>query len=669
MRKIRVLVLDSYLDRVMNVLGKLRSIQITKVKERETEISREKILDRYSDLLNSIYRLIDILKIRDEEIEKVSIAEKSSEGYLDEIEGNINRTKTEAISLSERLEEILEEKTILESNEFALNCLNKLGIDGNWVGTSDFLYVTAGFLDPEDGKELRLRIKETTKENHIILTESLEDKILTIIVTLKEHQNDVEGILKGLKFDALELTGKNLGEIKERLDSIKEIEDRLNGDLNRIRDERFQDILVAKEIAQIEKRTQEMVLNFGKTGRIYAIEGWIPAREVDNIVREVEDASDKCAVIHIYEPKPDDNVPVSFENPKPFKPFESIVEMFGLPSYTEIDPTPIMAITFPLLFGLMFGDVGHGAILALAGFGMIFLKKGDESSWNFGMILLYCGIAAVIFGFLYGSLFGNEEILPHLYKGFGIGYAHPTEHGEVWVLWMSPPHQIMEMIGIALFVGMLHMGLGLVISAANKLWEGGYGTLMHSLSKLWFFMGEIAIIAAIFPFDIPLFDGMKDPVTGGYPIAGIVVIGILIPAMIMLLSEIIHTMHDFKIKKLFGIIGNGLFEIFEMFSMFLSNTISYSRLLILAMVHAMMMVAIYTIAGLDVLSGLIIASPIVIILGNLLVIGLEGLIVLIHTIRLHFYEWFTKFYGAEGIKYDPFIVERKYTELADQCDQ
>ena len=226
---------------------------------------------------------------------------------------------------------------------------------------------------------------------------------------------------------------------------------------------------------------------------------------------------------------------------------------------------------------------------------------------------------------------------------------------------MSPHHNMMEMFGIALFVGVLHMGMGLIASAVNKAHESGLSTIVPSLSKLWFFCGEVAIIALIFKFPIPVFIQVAEM----YPFADIVLYGICIPVALMLISELIHELHPFGLKKLLGALGNGLFEVFETFSMFLSNTISYSRIAILAVIHAMMMMAIYKISSMEAISGIVILGILIMVGGNILVLVLEGLIVFIHTIRLHFYEWFTKFYGAGGIKYDPFIVERKYTELTD----
>ena len=674
MRKIRVLVLDHYLDRVMKVLGRLRSVQITRIMEEDIEpISREKISD-YSHILNRISHLIDVLKIRDKEIKKVPIDEKSSEEYMSDIENMVIEIEKEVIPISEKLKRIVEEKNILKNDELALNCLDRIGVDVKWLGTSDFLYTIAGFLDLDKIEELESLIWEKTEEKCLILKKLFQDRFSVVIVTLKEYQNDVEGVLKGLNFDILEPREKNLREVRERLKLIKETEEGLQRDLNKIGDERFKDLLVAREIVQIEKNTQEIMLNFGKTDRIYVIEGWIPTKDVDDLVEEIENASKGYVVIRIYKPKPDENVPVLLQNPKIFKPFESITNMFGLPSYTEIDPTPIMAVTFPLIFGLMFGDVGHGFVLALAGLGLITLKKGNKSLWNFGMILLYCGILAMIFGFLYASVFGNEKILSNLYESWGIGRTYTIAGGETLrALWRIPSHDIEYMIGIALFVGVLHMGVGLIVNAVNNVHEKGFGTIVHSLSKIWFFCGEVTIIASLFKFKIPFFQDIARM----YPLIGaatltetilnpILLFGIYIPVGLMLMSELTHGLQQFSIKKLFGLLGEGLFEIFETFSMLLSNTISYSRIAILAVIHAMMCLAIYEIAGIEAISDIFILSILIIAGGNILVLVLEGLIVFIHTIRLHFYEWFTKFYSSGGIEYTPFRIERKYTQLSDQ---
>ncbi len=669
MKKIRILIIDNYLDKVMNMLGKKGALQITKVEESEIKPpERKKIIEGYSNLLNKINVITDILGIEDIEDRetKTLLQEKPTEEYLGEIEETIEEIYKETKPIAEKLGKIKDEKTTLEDHIIALNALDKIEVDTDWLGVSDFMYTTSGFINPKNIDELTTRLNEITKKQCIILTkpESLpENKNITVIATLKQYQHDVEGILRGLRFETLNITYRNLDEIEKKLKIINKEEKKLHNDLEKIKYERFNDILVAKEITEIEKNTQNSIINFGKTQRVYVLEGWIPAKEVDPVSKEIEEITEGCNLIQTNEPNKKDDVPVSYNNPKAIKPFEIVMDMFGLPAYTEIDPTPIMAITFPLFFGLMFGDVGHGAIFALLGLGIIYKKRGNESMWKIGMLLFYCGMAAVIFGFMYGSFFGDEEMLPHTYKELGIGHAVEIEHNghieEIWVLWMSPPHQMMDMIGITLLFGAIHMVIGLIMNVINNLIESGSGTLIQSISKVWFLIGEVAVIAVVFPFPIPFFSSMKDTV----PLANILLIGLAIPGAGILLSELTHALHDFSIKKFIGITLNGLFEIFELFSMFLSNTISYSRLLILAVVHAMMMTAIYKIANMEALSGLFIVSLLIIIGGNILVLVLEGLVVFIHTIRLHFYEWFTKFHRSGGIKYAPYIVERKYTEL------
>lgn len=689
MTRIRVMVLDKYLDGVMDAIGHEGSIQITKV-EGETAISpeRKKTLERYSYLINRIQRLTEMLDIHEGSIEKVPLPKKPTGEYLEEMDKSMDSIETEAVPVSEKLANIRDERKQLEDSIDALEELEKLKIEPRWLGTTDLLYATSGFLDVKDLKELKSRINKITDGDFILFADEGESKEKTLIVvsTIKENKDGVEGILRDLKFEPFKVEGKDMKKVEERLKAIDKEEEKLKEDLDKIREKYREDILVAGEISQIEKNSQEAILNFGRSDRVYVLEGWIPVKKVDNVKSLIEKVSEGCCEVKTFEPESYDEVPVSLDNPKPIKPFEVIMDMFGMPQYTEIDPTPILAITFPLFFGLMFGDVGHGAVFAILGLALIKMKKGDESAWKFGMLLVYCGAAAMIFGFLYGSLFGNEEILPQSYEGlglpeifatkfdliiakislhdlgFGNTYVGHGEHAEeVWVPWHSPPNEVMAMIGITVFIGALHMGLGLIVGSINNIRAKGNKVLLPSIAKIWFFLGEVAIITVAFTFPLPLFNELPKIM----PMEIIAIIGLGIPAAIILLIELTHAFHHFSVMGLFTTIGQGLFEIFEMFSMFLSNTISYSRLLILAVVHAMMMVAIYSIASMELLSGMIIVSPLIIIFGNILVIGLEGLVVFIHTIRLHFYEWFTKFYQSGGIQYSPFIVKRKYTTITD----
>lgn len=672
MRKVKVLILDEYLEGVMRELSKAATFHMVDVGERTDEwegvtpVSMEEVHSRCNEILRRVNQLIGIWDVRREADDaeyiksrvKEMMEEKTTRKRLDDINDDLEDVEKSALHMAEKIDEIDAKISKLEGSISELVILDRFSIDYKLLESSQILYSVAGILEGNNIKALDDPPAELNDE-YVLSKFPLNGDFLLVITTTQANKEVLDQFLLLLNFRRFSayLEGVSLKDMEDELSKTKDERRELRSKLKDLGKEHRKDMLVWREILGREKQIIDAENLLGKTERVYALEGWVPTKEVDDLTRRIRIASKGCAVIHIYEPTPYDKIPISFENPKIFKPFESIVEMFGLPSYSEIDPTPILAITFPLIFGLMFGDVGHGAILVLGGLGMIRLGRDNKSYQNYGMILLYCGIFAILFGFLYGSIFGYEDVLSKLYESLDIGrekIIHHQGHEEtIRILWKSPPHEMEEMIGIAIFVGVIHMSIGLILSAANKVREAGPKSILHSAGKLCFFWGEVAIITAIFKFKIPVF---IDIITM-YPLEGIlspiILLGICVPIGMMLVGELIHKLHPLGIKKTLGTIGDCLFEVFETFSMFLSNTISYSRILILALVHAMMCAAIIMIAEmlgfpLDIL---------ILILGTALIMVLEGLIVFIHTIRLHFYEWFTKFYGAEGVKYKPFVVK------------
>ena len=642
------MVLDEYINPIMSTLSKLEVVQLVDIRETNVDVEPilgEESIGKCSDLLRRIYHLIDILEISeppkkligsDKSVPKpVVLHEKSSHAQLDDVEDKLAKIEEEVIPLSESPEELEEEKTGLENDEPVLKYFEEMGLDSRYQETTKFLYTISGWLNLADLDDFEHQTGEQFGKLCLILKgKPVEDKLPITLVTLGKYMEDVNEILASLNFNKFTLkTTHGLKDVQNRLKEIKEEELRLKDRLQDIKEKWMKDMLVMREICEIEKKIAETKLKLGKTERVSVLEGWIPETKVDKMLDEVNKVSHGYSLVRLSKPESDENVPIEFNNPRFFKSFEPLIELFGLPKYTEVDPTPLLAITFPLIFGLMFGDVGHGAIFALAGFFMT--RLGNKSYADWGTVILSCGISAVIFGFLYGSLFGNEEILP--------------------ILWISPAHDIMGMIGIALFVGVIHMGLGLIVNAINKFWKDGSLSILSSVGKLWFLLGEVTIIAKVFEFPIPIFIELAK-----YSFTPILIYGVVIPALMMLVAELIHGLKKVSISQLIQCISMWAFEIFETFSAFLSNTMSYSRILALALVHAMMCLAIFMIADVTPFP----LNILILIGGTIAVLVLEGMIVFIHTIRLHYYEWFSKFYDGGGIKYEPFMVEREYTRLS-----
>lgn len=336
------------------------------------------------------------------------------------------------------------------------------------------------------------------------------------------------------------------------------------------------------------------------------------------------------------------------------RPFETITKMYGVPAYSEIDPTPFLAITFPLLFGLMFGDIGHGIILIISGLigAFVFRNKKSKDFLNFCWIILYCGIGSILVGILYGEFFGMPDI-----ELFGTVFLHlePVTIPILNITLHNPLDNIMVVFKFAVLIGVLHINLGWFIQFLNY-WKQHRKFLgfTDSLVKIWLLTGGTILI---FTFGFDIYVWMAPP----YPILLPLLPGILL-ILLKPFGKFFHVSY-LKEETIGGLIGEGTMESFETLLSIMSNVASYIRLLALALAHISLMVAIQAMGNLFQGEGLIneIINIIGLIFGNVVVILLEGLLVFINAIRLHFYEFFFKFYQGTGVTYIPLHLYDKYS--------
>ncbi|MFW9897966.1 MAG: V-type ATP synthase subunit I [Candidatus Thorarchaeota archaeon] len=338
-----------------------------------------------------------------------------------------------------------------------------------------------------------------------------------------------------------------------------------------------------------------------------------------------------------------------------FRPFETLTKMYGTPSYSEIDPTPFLFFTFPLLFGLMFGDIGHGICLIIAGLIGAFVfrnKKGKDFS-NYCWIIFWCGWGAVLAGFLYGEFFGMHEILGYelnpvtIYIPF-LGFR--TLH--------NPLDNIITIFIFVILIGVIHICLGWFIQFLNY-WKQGYKyfAFSDSLCKILFLSGGTFLLF-IWQFDINAWFSFP------YPILLPLIPGLLL-ILLKPLGKVIGVTY-LREETYSELIGEGSMETFETVLSVLSNVASYVRLLALALIHIALMLSIQAMIAL-INTGSIILDQILIVIGlifgNLVVILLEGLLVFINALRLNFYEFFFKFYQGTGIDFFPFYLDDNYSVI------
>ncbi len=358
-----------------------------------------------------------------------------------------------------------------------------------------------------------------------------------------------------------------------------------------------------------------------KGGEQYILYGWMAAKDAAKLERDM--AMDEQ--INWVEQEPGDDVaakpPTKLKNPWILRPFELFVEMYGLPAYHEMDPTLFVALTYTLMFGIMFGDVGQGAILLVGGALLYKYKK-----MRLAGIIAVAGVWSVAFGVLYGSLFGFEEAIP--------------------ALWMKPNEDIMTTLMIAIGFGAALILIAMALNMVNAVRARDYGRLLFHQSGLAGLAcyGFVVVCALLF-------------LTGhALPAAALTVAAVGIPLLAVLLKEPLSRLLERK-EKIFPegskvmFFVEALVEGFDVLLSYATNTISFVRVGAFALSHAGMMGVVMTLAGLEK------GNPnwFVIILGNALVAGLEGLIVGIQVLRLEYYEMFSRFYSGTG---KPFVAFR-----------
>ncbi|MFX1567766.1 MAG: V-type ATPase 116kDa subunit family protein [Promethearchaeota archaeon] len=335
------------------------------------------------------------------------------------------------------------------------------------------------------------------------------------------------------------------------------------------------------------------------------------------------------------------------------KPFETLTRMYGTPTYSEIDPTPIIAITFPILFGLMFGDIGHGLVLIISGLigALVYRKRGGDIV-NFSWIIFFCGWASFFVGFLYGEFFGLHEI-----EIFGnvLWHLEPITIPFLNLTLYNPLGNIMSVLYFAIIIGVFHINLGWIIQFLNY-WKQyrKYLALTDSLMKIFLLTGG-TILIFVYGFDI--YSWLAYP----YPILLVIIPGLLL--LILKPFGKLFGVSYLKKESYTSLIGEGSLETFDTVLSVMSNVASYLRLLALALAHIALLYAINVLVNLIQGEGIVveIVNLIGLIFGNLIVILLEGLLVFLNTLRLHFYEFFFKFFQGSGVGYIPFHLDSNFS--------
>lgn len=419
--------------------------------------------------------------------------------------------------------------------------------------------------------------------------------------------------------------GEILSELQKRaavLDNeINQLEDRLR----KVKIENRYELGILTASADLEMKCDSLKRNVAYSKDFFYLCGWLPFSETKHFRENLQKLSDEVMIFEKDVSKANIKAkpPTRLKNNPLIKPFETMVYMYGIPSYGELDPTGFFGISYTVLFGAMFGDVGQG---------FLFLAAGIVMKWLMGMatggIVALLGLSSMIFGFGYGSIFGFEHVIEPIL--------------------IRPMENIMETLIFAVVFGLLLLMTGYSYSIVNHFRKKDLENGVFGKDGL---AGILLYISAIV-FALTKFQNVRLMPDGAW-----IALFALFLALLLLKEPVANLLQKrrpiFSKSKSDYFVEEGFGVVEALLSMF-TNTLSFIRVGAFALNHVGLFLAF---SALATMMGSSAGSVLVYVIGNVVIIGLEGLIVFIQGLRLEYYELFSKYYEADGIPYKPVCMD------------
>lgn len=405
---------------------------------------------------------------------------------------------------------------------------------------------------------------------------------------------------------------------------------------------------VGSQVFEVENSLQS-------TEYVCRIAGWAPSCLTHTIMKDLDDLTQSKIGIREFKPNEvhsvisgEEKVPVKVKHGKLVSNFERMVFSYGSPLYGTVDPTPFVAVFFTILFGIMFGDAGQGLCFLLIGI-LCLLKKIKISGWEkFGGVFCCIGVSSTIMGLLTGEFFANNTILIPFAEWITGLFGEP--HAPILEMMpSSAPESITRMFmffGFTIAVGFLINSCGIIINIVNQF-------SLHKAGKAIF--GSTGITGALFFWYVVFFAVRiaffhHSPAVYDWLIIGVT---LFLTAFSDVFSRLVDGERPIFENGAFSAVISAIVEIIESVSSYLSNTVSFVRVGAFALAHAVLGYIIHALVEITPGIGAVLVS----IIGNVIVVVLEGMIVAIQVVRLQYYEFFSKFFNETGREFKPFVFE------------
>jgi len=653
MKRAEIIVHKDHYDPVMRYLREARVLELLDVKDMIRGYDgavwpcpTSERLYRLVTLSSKIGNLTNTLQSNPANAEPVQVTGSLTEDQIRDIENRVSSLETELTALTSEIQ-AAEKITQFADTGLGVSIKEIMKItDINAPeGRHKLEEIVSRILDtlasPEIEQAVALGQTIHRKDVGESIRRAITEQVAHAVTARQGEAAVVETLSQALALRiALGSTAKALRfEPESRVEKSRDLAIGLNLKVKELASRSSEWLHVDGELVNAERVLEEAKGVCGKTESTYVIEGWLPANRIPELQQELSKVSDGHCVVQDWSKR---GSPTLLRNPRGTGLFERLTLGFGTPTSSEIDPTVLWTVTYPLFFGLMFGDVGHGLLVLVVSAMLFYAKKRgtrypDQSFGGLGSLfnmildgsglLMLGGAAAIVFGLLYGTFMGSEQWFVELTK-------LPSP------LWFNPFKQPTKLLKVSIIIGIAHVSSGLILDIVNKVRNREYDELLAGPGLwLWFYLTFGYLILA---------HGFRliSYVLSNLPVV-LAMLGI--PAVLMLAAKI-------RIEGPFEGVGHWMESMFAS----ISHTISYIRIMAMKMIHD-----VFSILFLGILfaTPIYVGAPIFAMLTIIMILVLEAAFVFLQDLRLHWVEWFLKFYSGSGIAFKPFGIQRTYTSV------
>lgn len=614
-------------EETIKKLGELGAVQLTRwvqtrtAEKSETEETCKSFLRLYERMDSFLTKTMTEKHVESPSEEATEVEMSQIKSFTEQTESQLDKTIGAAEKTNEEIKNL---KTVEERLDLLAN--QELRLDE--IGSFRHIFVKVGSLN---NAQLHKLGAYTGGTSVVYATKPGRPGEAFLVVTgLKEDLQLTESTLKLLNFEEFTFPQNLNPDPKAALGEVKNNIDLKEKEVQGLKEE----LLELKKKFDFYKpsvlntlQIEEVKSSITRTEKKSLIHGWIPSGKVEALKSQIQVAVPNESVYLKFEnPNPEDKVPVQLGSRGPLRSFEIFTKLQGVPNYFEINPTPIYMVLYVTMFGMMFGDIGGGALFVVIGILLARSKKGflvfsKSGTRKLGQIIIGCGLSSIVFGFLYGEFFLVEIIQPLL---------------------LNPLQDITEIIIIALVFGVSQIVLALTLNIINMIRR------KEPLKAILGGKGIIALIFYLAGIDLAIqfinfmgFDAFLKPTVAPFTIIALATLALIF--LSPLLESILEKKKAKSSEKLIEGFGEGL----ETFIAFMANSFSYVRLAAFAIAHGALALAATIFAG-------TIGNVPSLIFMNVIVFLVEGFAAYIQSLRLMYYEFSTKFYAGDGTPYKPF---------------